>query len=99
MNIKKILLAGLDKIHTTVLGTDRIRKNLNLDQIAVPDVVAYCKQIIRQPDCLVYQNGKNFYCETKNIRLTIHAGNFTIITAHKMKFKKNNRTANSPVGK
>ena len=83
---KEVLLAGLDKIHTTALGADRLRKNLNLDQIAVPDVVDYCKELIRQPDCLICQNGKNFYCETGNIRLTIHAGSFTIITAHKTKF-------------
>lgn len=83
--MKKILLANLDKIHTTAMGADRIRKNLNLDQIAVPDVVDYCKETIRQLDCLIYQNGKNFYCETENIRLTIHARNFTIITAHEMK--------------
>ena len=83
---KEILLASLDKIHTTALGADRIRKNLNLDQIAVPDVVDYCKKTIRYPDCLIYQTGKNFYCETREIRLTIHAGSFTIITAHKIKY-------------
>ena len=85
---KEILLSSLDKIHTTALGADRIRKNLNLDQIAVPDLVDYCRETIRQPDCLIYQNGKNFYSETENIQLTIHAGNFTIITAHKIKSPK-----------
>ena len=38
---KEILLSSLDKIHTTALGADRIRTNLNLDQNAVPDVVDY----------------------------------------------------------
>lgn len=85
---KEILLSSLDKIHTTALGANRIWKNLSLDQIAVPDIVNYCKETIRQPECLIYQNGKNFHCETGNIRLTIHAGNFTIITAHKIKSLK-----------
>ncbi|MDE6729490.1 MAG: DUF3781 domain-containing protein [Oscillospiraceae bacterium] len=81
---KEILRSSLDRIHTTLSGADRIRKNLNLDQIAVPDVVDYCKKIIQHPDCWIYKNGKNFYCETATIRLTIHARSFTIITAHKI---------------
>ncbi|MDE7120913.1 MAG: DUF3781 domain-containing protein [Oscillospiraceae bacterium] len=81
---KEILQSSLDRIHTTISGADRIRKNLNLNQIAVPDIVDYCKKIIRHPDCWIYKNGKNFYCETGTIRLTIHARSFTIITAHRI---------------
>ena len=80
MNDKQILLANLNKIHTTELGIDRIKKNLNLD---ADDVVAFCKKKITAADCLVYKQGKNYYCLIDDIRFTIHANSYTIITAHK----------------
>ena len=33
------LIENIDKVHTTAMGIDRIRKNLGLDDI---DVVAFC---------------------------------------------------------
>lgn len=79
MNEKQILLANLNKIHTTELGVARIKKNLNLD---TDDVVAFCKNKISVTDCLVYKQGKNYYCLSDDIRVTINAGSYTIITAH-----------------
>lgn len=40
MQEKQILLDNIDKIHTTEMGIDRIKKNLKLD---TDDVVKYCK--------------------------------------------------------
>lgn len=40
MNDKKILLDNIDKIHTTKMGVDRIKRNLKIDS---DDVVKYCK--------------------------------------------------------
>ena len=40
MEDKKILLDNIEKIHTTEMGIDRIRRNLKIDTV---DVVAYCK--------------------------------------------------------
>ena len=37
---KEELLKNIDKIHTTLNGVSRIKKNLNLD---VLDIVQYCK--------------------------------------------------------
>lgn len=37
---KEILLSNIDKVHTTELGVNRIKKNLKLD---INDVVEYCK--------------------------------------------------------
>ena len=42
MNVE-ILLANLNKIHTTKLGIDRIRKNILIDE---NDVVDFCKKKI-----------------------------------------------------
>ena len=81
MNEKQILLANLNKIHTTELGVARIRKNLNLD---TDDVVAFCKKKITAANCFVYKQGKNYYCLIDDIRFTIHANSYTMITAHKI---------------
>ncbi len=55
---KEILLANIDKVHTTKMGIDRIKKNLKLDTI---DVVEYCKDKILDENCNIYKKGKNYY--------------------------------------
>ena len=37
------LFANLDKLHTTAMGIDRIKRNLKIDET---DVVKYCYDII-----------------------------------------------------
>lgn len=76
---KEVLLSNLDKIHTTEMGIDRIKKNLKLNN---NDVVEYCKKKILDKKCYVYKQGKNWYCEIDNIRITINSYSYTIITAH-----------------
>ena len=78
---KDILSENIDKIHTTKLGINRIKNNLHLDG----DVIDYCKKIILNKDTVIYKNGKNYYCEFNNIRLTINSYSYTIITAHLIK--------------
>lgn len=73
------LLLNIDKIHTTIMGIDRIKKNLNLD---IDDVVEYCKNKVLDKNCNIYKQGKNWYCEVNNIKITINAHSYTIITAH-----------------
>lgn len=79
---KDILLKNIDKIHTTLLGNQRVIKNLNLN---IFDVVCYCKEKLLDKDCNVYKRGKNFYCEIDNIVITINSYSYTIITAHTKK--------------
>ncbi len=76
---KEILLSNIDKIHTTQMGIDRIRKNLKLD---TNDVVSYCKNKILDKNCKIIKQGKNWYCEIDNIKITINSYSYTIITAH-----------------
>ena len=85
MNEKQVVLANLNKIHTTKLGIARIKKNLNL---YTDDVVAFCKKKISATDCFVYKQGKNYYCLIDDNRFTIHANSYTIITAHKITMDK-----------
>ena len=79
MNEKEILINNINKIHTTHMGLDRIKKNLKLDNY---DIIEYIKNIIKTKDTITYKKGKNYYCETDNIIITINSYSYTIITAH-----------------
>lgn len=76
---KEILLSNIDKVHTTELGVNRIKKNLKLD---INDVVEYCKSKVLDNKCNIYKKGKNWYCEIDNIKIAINSHSYTIITAH-----------------
>lgn len=82
MNDKEILLSNINKIHTTKMGIDRIKKNLKLN---TNDVVEYCKKKVLAKNCSIYKKGKNWYCEIDNIIITINSYSYTIITAHLIK--------------
>lgn len=79
MEDKQILLNNIDKVHTTEMGIDRIKKNLKLD---TNDVVEYCKNKVLDKNRNIYKQGKNWYCEIENIIITINSYSYTIITAH-----------------
>jgi hypothetical protein len=74
------LLHHIDKLQTTVMGIERIRKNLSLE---VSDVVAWCREQTAIAH-RIERSGKNWYVHTGDIVLTINAHSYTIITAHKM---------------
>lgn len=76
---KEILIDNLDEIHTTTMGIDRIKKNLNLDT----DVVQWCKDKIKDSKCSIIRKGKNWYATIDGVIITINAYSYTIITAHK----------------
>ena len=76
---------NVDKIHTTMMGINRIKNNL---KIYNGDVVDYCKRIVSNNECLISKKGKNYYCILDNIVITINASSYTIITAHILKENK-----------
>mgnify|MGYP000445826044 CR=1 FL=1 len=76
---KKELRLNINKLHTTEKGLDRIKKNLKLD---TDNVVEYCKSKVLDKNCRIYKQGKNWYCEMDNIKITINSYSYTIITAH-----------------
>ena len=47
--MKKGLLSNISKIHTTELGIERIKKNLDID---VENVVEYCINLIKKEEPL-----------------------------------------------
>jgi hypothetical protein len=82
MEDKQILLDNISKVHTTEMGIDRVKKNLKLN---TNDVVEFCKNKILDKNCNIYKQGKNWYCEIDNIKITINSYSYTIITAHLIK--------------
>ena len=45
----------------------------------------HCKNKILDKNCNIYKQGKNWYCEIDNIKITINSYSYTIITAHLIK--------------
>lgn len=62
MSEKDELLLNIEKIHTTKMGAERIRRNLALTAADIADEVLYCKQKIQDEKCTVRRRGKNYYC-------------------------------------
>ena len=76
------LLNNLDKVHTTEMGVDRIKRYIEVD---VEDIVAYCIDKIKQENAVIERKGKNYYVSVDGIIITVNASSYTIITAHKEK--------------
>ena len=76
---KRILLENIDKIHTTEMGVGRIQKNLGIDD----EPVGYCISKLKQDNSVVTKEGKNYYVNVDDCKITINSSSFTIITAHK----------------
>ena len=76
------LLNNLDKLHTTELGIERIKRNLSLD---TDDVVSWCKTKINSANAVIIRSGKNWYVNIDSCILTVNAYSYTIITAHREK--------------
>lgn len=81
-NYKELLLSNINKIHTTEMGIDRIKKNLSLEN---EDVVKYCINKITDKNSNIYKKGENWYIEINDIKITVNSYSYTIITAHKIK--------------
>lgn len=85
MQNRKTLMSNLEKIHTTEMGVDRIKNNINL---AIDDVVSWCKDKISSPNSEIIRRGKNYYIEVDNFIITVNSYSYTIITAHTKKTLK-----------
>ena len=76
------LLENIEKLHTTTMGVERIRRNLSLGE-DVKDVVAFCRQEILDDSAVITRQGKNWYIKIDGCIITVNAYSYTIITAHK----------------
>ncbi len=75
------LIKNIDKLHTTEMGVERIKRNLSLE---TDDVVAWCKEKILNEYAIIERLGKNWYATVGNCKITVNAHSYTIITAHKI---------------
>lgn len=73
------LIENMEKLHTTEMGVERIKRNLSLE---VDDVVEWCKVKIMDEKAVMQRRGKNWYVETDDCEITVNAHSYTIITAH-----------------
>ena len=80
--MKNDLLENIEKLHTTTMGVDRIRRNLSLGE-DVKDVVTFCRQKIHDDKAAITRQGKNWYIKIDGCIITVNAYSYTIITAHK----------------
>lgn len=72
---------NLDRLHTTPLGAERIKRNLGIE---TDDIVKWCRNHMEHNDAAVAKYGKNWYVTTSDCCMTVNATTFTIITAHKV---------------
>ncbi|MCR5775175.1 MAG: DUF3781 domain-containing protein [Lachnospiraceae bacterium] len=82
---KQVLLNDLDKLHTTEMGLERIRRNLALGDV---DVVDWCRSRIMSEQAKIDCQGKNWYICVDGCIITVNIGSYTIITAHREKKEK-----------
>ena len=80
--MKNDLIENIEKLHTTTMGVERIRRNLSLGD-DVKDVVAFCQQEILDDKAEITRQGKNWYVKIDGCIITVNAYSYTIITAHK----------------
>lgn len=76
------LIQNIEKLHTTPMGIERIRRNLTLGDV---DAVEYCRELILSDNSQIERRGKNFYARANGCEITVNALSFTVITAHKIK--------------
>lgn len=70
MNIDNELLKNVNKLHTTELGVERVKRNLSLD---TEDVVDWCKARISSAHAVITRSGKNWYLEIDDCVITVNS--------------------------
>ena len=79
MSQSELLIENIERLHTTKMGAERIKRNLKLD---TDDVVGYCRDLILSENCHIDRRGKNWCCQIGTTRITVNSYSYTIITAH-----------------
>ena len=73
------LISNIERIHTTPMGINRIKRNLSLEG----EPIEWCKAAILCPEAVIERKGKNYYITAKGAVITVNAGSYTIITVHR----------------
>lgn len=79
------LIENIDRLHTTELGAERVKKNIGLDTDTTnADVVEWCREVVVDPKANITRRGKNWYVRLDDVLITVNATSSTIITAHRL---------------
>ena len=73
------LIKNIDKLHTTAMGVERIKRNC---QTETDDVVQWSKVQILDETAKTERIGKNWYVSAGGYKITVNVHSYTIITAH-----------------
>ena len=76
------LTENIDKLHTTEMGMERIKRNCRIE---TDDVVRWIRAQILDATASIERIGKNWYVVSGDYKITANAHSYTIITAHKVK--------------
>ena len=76
---KEEFLSNIDNINTTDEGLIRIKESLNLN---IDDVVEYCKNKIKDKNCNISREGRNWSCVIDNTKILVNACSYTIVAAN-----------------
>ena len=79
------LIENIDKLHTTEMGVERIKRNLSIE---TDDVVQWCRERILDQTVRIERVGQNWYAAVDGCKITVNAYSYTIITAHKIKMQR-----------
>ncbi len=74
-------LLNIDNMNVTHEGLIRIKESLNL---SIEDIVEFCKKKIKDANCTISREGKNWICITDGIKIIVNACSNTIVTVKKM---------------
>ncbi len=75
------LIKNLDKLHTTEMGVERIKRNCLIE---TDDVVQWSRVQILDKAAKIERIGKNWYVTVGSYKITVNAHSYTIITAHRV---------------
>ncbi len=75
------LKENIDRLYTTEMGVERIKRNLALD---TEDAVLWCRSQILNDRAVIERRGKNWYIRIEGCEITVNASSYTIITAHRI---------------
>lgn len=75
------LTENIAQLHTTSMGIERIKRNLNIDT----DPVEWCRAAILSENAVIERRCKNYYATVNDAVITVNASSLTIITAHRLK--------------
>ena len=74
------LIEDLGRLHTTEMGAEWVRRNIGLTG---EDPVEWCRARILDEGAMTERRGKNWYVRAGGCVITVNAGSFTVITAHR----------------